>query len=70
MSTEYTRRLRAEASSGGWTLRRTSKGHLKFTHPDVEGCVYASGTPSDHRALENTLAEMRRKLRISKPSRA
>lgn len=39
----------------GWTWHHRS-GHVIFRGPDGKGMVVVSATPSDHRALRNTLA--------------
>lgn len=56
------KRLRALiefAVADGWHVKRTSGGHLKFTKP---GCaaIYTSSTTSDHRAVLNARAQLRR----------
>jgi predicted RNA binding protein YcfA (HicA-like mRNA interferase family) len=50
------------AERDGWTVRYTAGGHLRLEHPDAAGPVFATATPSDHRAARNTLAQMRRAL--------
>ena len=56
------KRLRALiefAVGGGWHVKRTPGGHLKFTKA---GCaaIYTSSTASDHRAELNARAQIRR----------
>ncbi|UJB64334.1 hypothetical protein YS110_06010 [Acidovorax sp. YS12] len=48
----------------GWSVARTSGGHLKFTKP---GCasIYTSSTASDHRAGRNAQATLRRADRLA-----
>ena len=59
MGKEFQRYLRA-ATNQGWTQVPTRKG-MQLIPPDPEKpIVQAHRTPSDHRALENLLAEMRR----------
>jgi len=51
--------LRA-AEARGWRVDATRRGgHVRLVHPDG-GVVVASGTPSDHRALANLRAQLRR----------
>lgn len=47
------------AISQGWTVSRTSGGHIRFTKP---GCppIYTSSTPSDPRSALNARALLRR----------
>jgi predicted RNA binding protein YcfA (HicA-like mRNA interferase family) len=50
------------AERDGWTVERTSGGHLKFTHQDAATTVFGSATPSCVRSTRNTLADLRRSL--------
>lgn len=50
----------AAAERQGWRVEATKKGHLKFFAPDAENIVTTGGTPSDHRALANLIARLRR----------
>lgn len=43
----------------GWHVDTTSRGHWKLTSPAGQ-VVIASGTPSDHRALKNLMAQLKR----------
>ena len=55
------REIERAARAQGFTVGRTNRGHLKFTPADpTKQIVIASGTPSDHRALKNLIAELRR----------
>jgi predicted RNA binding protein YcfA (HicA-like mRNA interferase family) len=64
------RELQRLAERNGWIVRRTNGGHLRLTHPQATTPVFASSTPSDHRALANALAQMRRVLpREPKPAK-
>jgi hypothetical protein len=45
-----------------WAVEPTRNGHLCLTHPDVHGQVIAASTASDHRALKNLQAMLRRSL--------
>jgi predicted RNA binding protein YcfA (HicA-like mRNA interferase family) len=49
----------------GFIVTRTRKGHFRFQHPTVGGCVIGPGTPSDHRGVKNLLAHLKRKLRAA-----
>jgi len=46
----------------GLTWETTRGGHLKITRPGIRGCVHCAATPSDHRALKNIAAQVRRTL--------
>lgn len=48
------------AEEQGWRAKTTKKGHLMLFAPDGINKVTASGTPSDHRALDNLLSNLRR----------
>lgn len=48
------------AEQQGWRVKTTKKGHQMFFAPDGVNKVTAAGTPSDHRAIDNLLAELRR----------
>lgn len=50
------------AARDGWRVEPTRGGHLRLRHPSG-ALVHAAGTPSDRRALANTLSTMRRELR-------
>lgn len=43
----------------GWSVVRTSGGHLKFTKRGLTP-IYTSATASDHRAGRNARAQLRR----------
>ena len=52
-------RLLRQASACGWQISRTRKSHWLLRHPS--GTVVVTGsTPSDHRALANFKAQLRR----------
>ncbi len=59
--TRFLRQLPA-AERDGWTATPTRGGHLRLDHPAAAVPVYCASTPSDHRSLKNTLAQMRRVL--------
>jgi len=48
------------AEKQGWGVERTKKGHWRFFAPDGENIVHGAGTPSDRRALDNLLSQLRR----------
>lgn len=48
------------AEKQGWRVKMTKNGHWSFYAPDGENIVHAGGTPSDHRALDNLVAQLRR----------
>ena len=37
--------------------------HIRLTHPDAIGPVFAAKTPSDRRALDNIIGTMRRSMK-------
>lgn len=47
------------AIAAGWTVTKTGGGHLRFRSP-TGALVFAPSTPSDHRSVKNTAAELRR----------
>ncbi len=46
----------------GWEVLRTQGGHLKFVKPGLP-LIYTSATASDHRAIRNAHAMLRRTQR-------
>lgn len=58
-------RLQTEYENAGWTIRRTGGGHLRWTGPNGEGPVFTASTPSDHRAIQNIKATLRRATRTT-----
>lgn len=45
----------------GWKVEQTQGNHWKCTPPAVEiAAIVTGGTPSDHKALKNFLASLRR----------
>lgn len=48
------------AEEQGWQVKTTKSGHQMFFAPDGINKVTAGGTPSDHRAQANLLAQLRR----------
>lgn len=47
------------ARDGGWTVTKTRGNHIKLRSPEG-ATVFASGTPSDVRAIHNLTAMLRR----------
>lgn len=57
------RHLRRDLERQGYVVRKTNGGHWRITRPDMAGPVFASDTPSCHRAEKNLLADIRRQQR-------
>jgi predicted RNA binding protein YcfA (HicA-like mRNA interferase family) len=55
-------KVRRDLLKNGFSARRTKKGHWVYSHPNMSGTVTASGSPSDHRGIQNLKAMLRRKL--------
>jgi predicted RNA binding protein YcfA (HicA-like mRNA interferase family) len=53
------RKLAKQAKAQGWEIRRTRGDHLVWVAPNGRK-VYSSATPSDHRAVKNQRARLRR----------
>lgn len=51
---------RALARKRGWRIEQRGSGHLAWFPPDGGRFVITSSTPSDHRAVLNALADLRR----------
>jgi predicted RNA binding protein YcfA (HicA-like mRNA interferase family) len=49
----------------GFIATKTHGGHWRFEHPNMIGPVFAPDTPSDHRAIRNLYAMLRRKMQSS-----
>lgn len=55
------KKLFKEAERQGWRIEGGRKGQVKLIPPDpTKQIVFVHTTPSDHRAMKNTIAEMRR----------
>ena len=63
MSRKQVAELIRWAERNGWSVELTSGDHLRYTHPAVKGPVFGASTPSDHRAVRNQKALMRRVMR-------
>ena len=48
------------AETAGWTVEQTRNSHLRFLSPDGEHIIVCGTTESDHRAIRNTRARLRR----------
>lgn len=60
MSKEF-KELKSEAERQGWRVEPTKSGHWNFYPPDpTQGIVNHAGTPSDHRAMKNTISRLKR----------
>jgi hypothetical protein len=55
-----TKKVLAEAERQGFTVRTTSRGHAQVRNADGQVVAVFSGSPSDIRALRNSIAELRR----------
>ena len=51
-------KVRKEAERQGWRVKETRKGEMLLA-PDGQTSVLWHHTPSDHRALDNTVAKMK-----------
>jgi hypothetical protein len=61
MTTLTIKNLRRAAIAQDWAVEQTSQGHLKFIPPDKnKRQIVTSGTPSDYRAINNFLSDLRR----------
>jgi predicted RNA binding protein YcfA (HicA-like mRNA interferase family) len=54
--------FRRELVKKGFVVSKTSGGHWRISHSNMEGPVFASDTPSDRRALKNLMTMLRRKM--------
>lgn len=57
--TREVRELAAAAERRGWRVIRLRSGHVQFC-PPTGPLIVASGTASDHRAIRNLRAHLRR----------
>jgi len=55
-------KVRRQLVQNGFVARPTKSGHWKLTHPNMQGIVYASSSPSDYRGILNMQALLRRKM--------
>jgi hypothetical protein len=63
-ASEWTRKIKEVAEAAreqGWTVNITKKNQYQFIPPDpTQQIVMAAGTASDHRALDNVIARLKR----------
>lgn len=59
MASEWTKVLKA-AGEQGWRVESTKKGFRLLPPDPSKSAVAIHRTPSDHRAMKNTIAQMRR----------
>jgi hypothetical protein len=52
------------AQGRGWTATTTRNGHIRLRHPNG-ALIYTGSTPSDHRAVRNAAADIRRAERLT-----
>lgn len=60
-----TKQILKAARQQGWTVGTTNRGHIVFWTPDQDPdrdrpAVTSGGTPSDHRAVLNLAAQLRK----------
>jgi hypothetical protein len=58
-SRESLRMLVKFAIANGWRVRRTQRGHIKFSKCGLTP-IFTASTPSDYRADRNAMARLRR----------
>lgn len=61
-NTETTKMLLDWAEAHGWSAHKRANGHLAFTHPKIQGMVFASLTPGCSRGWMRSRAIMRQKM--------
>jgi len=53
--------IKKAARGQGWVVQATKKGHVRLVPPNKDmPIVIGSGTPGDHRAVKNLLAQAKR----------
>ncbi len=62
-ASSHMKEVRRELQRQGFVATKTRGGHWRFEHPNMYGPVFAPDTPSDHRAIKNLFATLRRKMR-------
>ena len=50
-----------QLSFDGYSVENTRGGHVRITHPNIKGAIFAAATPSNWRSLQNLLALLKRK---------
>lgn len=58
-SREWLKHVRKLAKAYGYTVERSKNNHIRLVKPGFR-TVHTSATPSDHRVLMNTRAQLRR----------
>lgn len=56
----------AQLKREGYKVEDTRGGHTRITHPEMDGMVHSSGTPSDHRSLKNLKSEVSKRMRAGR----
>lgn len=51
--------LLAKAETDGWSIEETKRSHIQLKGPNG-ALIHTGGTPSDHRAVRNLRAQIRR----------
>lgn len=54
------RQLVRRKKKEGWQVERTKKGHLRWIFAATGAIIISAATPSDHRSLLNTMADLKR----------
>lgn len=60
MAHKETTKLVKTLRQQGWRVDLLKGGHYRAYSPDGKGIVHIAGTPSDRRAMANTIAQLRR----------
>lgn len=55
-----TEQLARDKIKDGWTVEKTAGNHIKFKPPFGKEVIHAGSTPSDHRAIKNLEAQIKR----------
>lgn len=55
-----TERLARQKARDGWTVEKTAGNHIKFVPPFGKEVIHTGSTPSDHRAVKNLEAQIKR----------
>jgi predicted RNA binding protein YcfA (HicA-like mRNA interferase family) len=59
MASKDIRQLSRQLRHQGWRVTATNGDHLRFEGPEGQ-LVFGPATPSDHRAIRNLVAKLRR----------
>lgn len=60
MPSKEMKKLFRAVKDHGWRVRRRRNNHFLLLSPDGEEKVFCSGTPSDHRAVDNVKSDLAR----------